>query len=69
LGYHDKPIGVLNTAAYYDRLLEFLRASKSAEFMGEWQMSLVRTSDDAHGLLADLVQAAGMTKSSDLAQI
>jgi len=69
LGYHDKPIGVLNTAAYYDRLFEFLKASKSAEFLGEWQMSLVRTSADAHRLLADLVQAAGLTKPTDLAQI
>jgi uncharacterized protein (TIGR00730 family) len=69
LGYHDKPIGVLNTAAYYDRLFEFLKTSQSAEFLGEWQMSLVRTSADARSLLADLVQAAGMTKPSDLAQI
>ena len=69
LGYHDKPIGVLNTAAYYDRLFEFLKTSQSAEFLGEWQMSLLRTSADARSLLADLVQAAGMTKPSDLAQI
>jgi uncharacterized protein (TIGR00730 family) len=69
LGYHDKPIGVLNTAAYYNRLFEFLKTSQSAEFLGEWQMSLVRTSADARSLLADLVQAAGMTKPSDLAQI
>ena len=27
LGYHDKPIGILNTAGYYDPLLGFLRQS------------------------------------------
>jgi uncharacterized protein (TIGR00730 family) len=69
LGYHDKPIGILNIAAYYDRLLEFLEASKSAEFLGEWQMSLVRTSSDTHSLLAELVQAAGISQPTDLTQI
>ena len=69
LGYHDKPIGILNIAGYYDRLFEFLEASKSAEFLGEWQMSLVRSSADTNSLLADLIQAAGMTKPADLTQI
>ena len=69
LGYHDKPIGILNVSGYYDRLFGFLEASASAEFLGAWQMSLVRSSADTHSLLADLVQAAGMTKPVDLAQI
>ena len=69
LGYHDKPIGILNIAGYYDRLFEFLEASKSAEFLGDWQMSLFRTSTHTHSLLAELVQAAGITQPTDLAQI
>ena len=34
LGYHDKPIGLLNVAGYYDGLLAFLRSSVGSGFMG-----------------------------------
>ena len=57
LGYHDKPIGVLNVAGYYDRLLDFLHTSVGHGFMGEWQMGLVETGADVHTLLPMLVQA------------
>jgi hypothetical protein len=69
LGYHDKPIGILNVAGYYDRLFEFLAESGNAEFMNDWQMSLVRQGDDPHSLLAELVQAAGMAERADLTKI
>ncbi|MDM0112418.1 TIGR00730 family Rossman fold protein [Variovorax sp. J22R133] len=53
LGYHDKPVGILNVAGYYDALLEFLAHSVREGFMGEWQMGLVRTGE----VPADLLQA------------
>ncbi len=34
LGYHDKPIGLLNAGGYYDSLLAFLGSSVQAGFMG-----------------------------------
>jgi uncharacterized protein (TIGR00730 family) len=53
LGYHDKPVGLLNVAGYYDAMLEFLRHSVREAFMGDWQMDLIRT-----GVVpADLLQA------------
>jgi uncharacterized protein (TIGR00730 family) len=58
LGYHDKPIGLLNVAGYYDGLLEFLRTSVTNGFMGDWQMGLVDTATEAAPLLHTLVQAA-----------
>jgi hypothetical protein len=58
LGYHDKPIGLLNVAGYYDGLLAFLRSSVASGFMGPWQMDLVETGDEAAPLLARLAQAA-----------
>lgn len=61
LGYHDKPVGLLNTAGYYDELLAFLRSSVRHGFMSDWQMGLLRTSADAQALLPELVQAAGLT--------
>ena len=60
LGYHDKPVGLLNVDGYYIALLEFLRHSVDGGLMGEWQMGLVRTGDDADALLAALAQEACM---------
>ena len=66
LGYHDKPIGLLNVAGYYDAMLEFLRTSVAGGFMSEWQMGLMDTGTDPEALLPQLVQAAGtaVTKTS-----
>ena len=62
LGYHDKPIGLLNVAGYYDALDGFLQSSVRNGFMGEWQMGLVRMDHDSAALLRDLVEAAGTAK-------
>lgn len=59
LGYHDKPLGLLNVAGYYDGLMTFLNASVANGFMGVWQMDLLRATDDASALLRHLVQSAG----------
>jgi len=59
LGYHDKPLGLLNVAGYYDGLLGFLQGSVASGFMGEWQMGLLHASTDAEALLRALVQDAG----------
>ena len=51
LGYHDKPVGLLNTARYYDALLEFLGHGVREGFMNDWQMGLVRSGDEPNALL------------------
>ena len=61
LGYHDKPVGLLNMDGFYDSLLAFLQSAVSSGFMNEWQMELIRTGSDAPLLMAELVQAAGTT--------
>jgi uncharacterized protein (TIGR00730 family) len=58
LGYHSKPIGLLNVAGYYDGLLTFLQGSVAQGFMGPWQMDLVATDIQVAPLLTQLVQAA-----------
>lgn len=60
LGYHDKPLGLLNTAGYYDALLTFLRQSVAQGFMGDWQMEMLRVSAQTGELLPTLVQSAGL---------
>lgn len=69
LGYHDKPIGILNIDAYYDQMLNFLKASVSQEFMGEWQMNLIHSESNVTPLLERLVQDAGLSPASRLNQI
>ncbi|MGV8805518.1 MAG: LOG family protein [Polaromonas sp.] len=61
LGYHDKPVGLLNLNGFYDSLLVFLQSAVGSGFMNDWQMGLIRTGSDAPLLMQALVQAAGTT--------
>jgi uncharacterized protein (TIGR00730 family) len=60
LGYHNKPIGLLNLNGYYDGLLAFLQSVVTHQFMGDWQMELISVDNQAPRLLAQLVQSAGL---------
>jgi uncharacterized protein (TIGR00730 family) len=60
LGYHNKPIGLLNLNGYYGTMLSFLNSVVTHEFMGSWQMDLIQTHSDAKQLLPSLVQAAAL---------
>jgi uncharacterized protein (TIGR00730 family) len=68
LGYHDKPVGILNQDGYYDTLLTFTEESIAHGFMSDWQMSLVQIGTDANALLEGLVQAAGMNAAQQRLQ-
>ncbi|WP_101046733.1 TIGR00730 family Rossman fold protein [Macromonas nakdongensis] len=61
LGYHDKPIGLLNVAGYYNALAGFMEETVRAGFVGPWQMDLLRLGEEVETLLPALVQAAGFT--------
>jgi uncharacterized protein (TIGR00730 family) len=60
LGYHNKPIGLLNLNGYYDTMLNFLNSVVGHQFMGPWQMDLIQTHTEATHLLPALIQAAGL---------
>ena len=62
LRYHDKAIGVLNVAGYYDELLVFLANSVRAGFMSEAQMTLFKTDTAVERIMRAVVQAAGVPK-------
>ncbi|WP_370678883.1 TIGR00730 family Rossman fold protein [Comamonas sp. GB3 AK4-5] len=64
LGYHDKPIGLLNVAGYYDTMLQFLQQTVDHGFMGDWQMELIRHDHQVEPLLQSMVQAAGLAPES-----
>jgi uncharacterized protein (TIGR00730 family) len=69
LGYHDKPIGLLNTAGYYNGLMAFLHTAVASQFLSDWQMGLIRSSDEPAYLLSELVQGAGLSPPAQLEQI
>lgn len=58
LGYHRKPIGVLNAGGYYDTLLGFVRQAVQMGFVASEQLELLEVDDDPLALLPRLVQAA-----------
>lgn len=69
LGYHDKPVGLLNVNGYYDSLLGFLRNAVASGFMAPWQMDLIQVNSDPAPLLQQLVQAAGTHAPDRLEQL
>ena len=69
LGYHDKPVGLLNVDGYYDGLLAFLGATVEQQFLSDWQMDLIQTDVEPLALLKRLVQDAGLSPAPELNQI
>lgn len=61
LGYHDKPVGLLNVAGYYNPLLTMAQSSVAAGFMSTAQLDLIMVDGNAQRLLPALIQAAGFT--------
>ena len=54
LGYHDKPLGLLNTDGYYDTLLAFVADAVSAGFLEATHSSLLQVDRDSDALLRRL---------------
>jgi uncharacterized protein (TIGR00730 family) len=51
LGYHDKPLGLLNVAGYYDSLLGFMAQTVARGFVAPPQHALLEVDTDAAALL------------------
>ncbi|MBI2724957.1 MAG: TIGR00730 family Rossman fold protein [Polaromonas sp.] len=64
LGYHDKPVGLLNMGGYYDSLLAFLGSSVDTGFMNDALMNLIHVNGQAEPLLRTLVNAAGISSTA-----
>jgi uncharacterized protein (TIGR00730 family) len=58
LGLHQKPVGLLNTAGYFDGLLEFITHMISERFVGEAQRDLILVDSDPSRLLERLDASA-----------
>jgi uncharacterized protein (TIGR00730 family) len=69
IGYHNKPIGLLNVNGYYDGLLAFMRTTVNDGFVSDWQMDLIRQSSSIEKLLPLLIQEAGLSEGAGLGAI
>jgi uncharacterized protein (TIGR00730 family) len=65
LGYHDKPVGLLNAGGYYDALLDFLQATGRAGFVPADQLGLLQVEREPAPLLDRLEALARRATSPD----
>lgn len=65
LGYHDKPVALLNVDGYYDALLEFTRVSHTRGFVSDAQFRALLVDDRADRLLTRVADAARRATAPD----
>jgi uncharacterized protein (TIGR00730 family) len=65
LGYHDKPVGLLNCAGYYDALLAFIDTADASGFVLPAQRRLLEVDREAAPLLQRLAQRAAAASAED----
>jgi uncharacterized protein (TIGR00730 family) len=54
LGFHEKPIGLLNVRGFFDGLIEFIARAREAGFLREEHERCVLVDEDSAGLLAKM---------------
>jgi len=70
LGYHDKPVGLLNVEGYYNRLLSFMDQSVAEGFVPPAQRQLLQVAEDPVVLLDRLAeQSRHATEPDDYRKI
>ncbi len=64
LGYHDQPIGLVNTEGYYDALLRFMDHSVDEGFLSPPQRQALQVHNDPVALLLRLAALARSAASA-----
>jgi uncharacterized protein (TIGR00730 family) len=65
LGYHDKPVALLNVEGYYDALLEFHRVMQARGFVSDAQFNALLVETDPARLLERVRSAAALATAPD----
>ena len=65
LGYHDKPVGLLNVGGYYDRLLSFMGQAVEEGFVPPAQHQLLQVADDPAVLLDRMAEQSRHATAPD----
>ncbi len=70
LGYHEKPVGLLNAGGYYDKLIDFLDHSVLSGFIPKAQRDLLRVENSADAVLDRIARLAlGPQRGEDYREI
>jgi uncharacterized protein (TIGR00730 family) len=69
LGYHDRPLGLLDTEGYWLPMMAFLQHSVAEGFMGADQMAMLRVDDDVERLLDAMAAGSGTNSGVDFTRI
>ncbi|HOY36072.1 MAG TPA: TIGR00730 family Rossman fold protein [Piscinibacter sp.] len=65
LGYHDKPVGLLNVDGYYDSLLDFMRQTVARGFVSDAQNALLQVHTQADDLLDSIARLTPLAAAPD----
>jgi len=65
LGYHQRPIGLLNVAGYFQPLLSMMQQAQQAGFVTTEQLGMVTLRDSPDALLEALLALAALTPGAE----
>jgi len=65
LGYHDKPVGLLNVDGYYDALLDFMRQTVAHGFVSDVQHALLQVQTQPEALLDAIARLTPLATEPD----
>lgn len=65
LGYHDKPLGLLNVAGYYDAFTSLMNQAEAAGFVTVEQKALLQIDSDAQRMLDTLGALMPLASAAD----
>ena len=69
LGYHARPLGLLDTEGFWAPMMAFLQHAVTEGFMGANQMAMLHTDTDVGRLLDWLAKGAGARSVDDFGRI
>ncbi len=70
IGYHDQPIGLLNTSGFYDPLLTFMKHTLASGFIDGEQQRMLTVDAEPARLLSELAaQSKNATQADDFRRI
>ena len=69
LGYHQRPLGLLDVAGYYQPLLAMMRQAESDGFVTAEQLAMVTLHETPDALLDDIAALAAAATPEDLRRI
>jgi hypothetical protein len=69
LGYHDRPLGLLDAEGYWAPMVKFLHHAVAEGFMSADQLAMLQVDDQVERLLDALAMPAGDLSDDDFGRI